>query len=165
MCRRDGLDPGVWTSVDPARLVVPLDTHVARHLRQDAALGDAARLADELDGDLRLDRLVEPHLVEVDVRDAAAERILLVRLEDRVVRGLLAVEDDVEDRVQAARPAERAPELALLDAEGVRGLAAPVQDARDEPLLPQPPRLRRTAALAVLDLQPDPFAGHSGGRV
>ena len=33
MCRRDGLDPGVWTCVDPARLVVPLDTHVARIAR------------------------------------------------------------------------------------------------------------------------------------
>ncbi|MCE9634912.1 MAG: DUF2400 domain-containing protein [Planctomycetes bacterium] len=30
MCRRDQLDPGPWTSVDPARLVVPLDVHVAR---------------------------------------------------------------------------------------------------------------------------------------
>jgi len=33
MCRDDGLDPGVWTCVDPARLVVPLDTHVARIAR------------------------------------------------------------------------------------------------------------------------------------
>ena len=30
MCRNDGLDPGIWTHVDPSRLVVPLDTHVAR---------------------------------------------------------------------------------------------------------------------------------------
>ena len=103
--------------------------------------------------------------MQVDVGDAAAERILLVGLEDRVVRGLLAVEDDVEDRVQPAGPRERAPELALLDAEGMRRLPAPVEDARNEPLPPQPPRLRRTAALAVLDLQPDPFAGHSGAQV
>ncbi len=33
MCRRDGLDPGPWTSIDPARLVIPLDTHVARIAR------------------------------------------------------------------------------------------------------------------------------------
>jgi uncharacterized protein (TIGR02757 family) len=33
MCRRDGLDPGVWTSIDPSRLVVPLDTHVSRIAR------------------------------------------------------------------------------------------------------------------------------------
>jgi uncharacterized protein (TIGR02757 family) len=30
MVRRDGLDFGVWTRVSPARLVVPLDTHVIR---------------------------------------------------------------------------------------------------------------------------------------
>src|SRR5207237_6262870 len=29
MVRRDALDLGVWTRVSPARLVVPLDTHVA----------------------------------------------------------------------------------------------------------------------------------------
>ena len=30
MVRRDALDLGVWTRVSPARLVVPLDTHVIR---------------------------------------------------------------------------------------------------------------------------------------
>src|SRR2546422_11520057 len=30
MVRRDGLDLGVWTRVSPAKLVVPLDTHVIR---------------------------------------------------------------------------------------------------------------------------------------
>lgn len=30
MVRRDAVDPGGWNSVDPARLVVPLDTHMAR---------------------------------------------------------------------------------------------------------------------------------------
>lgn len=35
MCRRDCLDPGYWEGlVDPARLVVPLDTHVARVSRE-----------------------------------------------------------------------------------------------------------------------------------
>ena len=71
-------------------------------LREHAALLDAGGLADELDGHARLDRLVEPHLVQVDVRELAADRILLVVLEDRRVRRLLAVEDDVEDRVQTA---------------------------------------------------------------
>jgi len=28
MVRRDGVDLGVWRSVDPARLVIPLDAHV-----------------------------------------------------------------------------------------------------------------------------------------
>src|SRR6201988_3559659 len=30
MVRRDALDLGVWTRVSPAKLVVPLDTHVIR---------------------------------------------------------------------------------------------------------------------------------------
>jgi uncharacterized protein (TIGR02757 family) len=33
MCRRDQLDPGPWTRIDPARLVIPLDVHVARIAR------------------------------------------------------------------------------------------------------------------------------------
>lgn len=37
MCRRDAVDPGPWTlgptSVDPSRLVIPLDVHVARIAR------------------------------------------------------------------------------------------------------------------------------------
>lgn len=43
MVRRDALDPGYWHGqVDPARLVVPLDTHVARVGRE---LGFTARKA------------------------------------------------------------------------------------------------------------------------
>ena len=30
MVRRDALDLGVWTRVSPAKLIVPLDTHVIR---------------------------------------------------------------------------------------------------------------------------------------
>ena len=33
MVRRDDVDPGGWTTVDPARLVMPLDTHVHRTAR------------------------------------------------------------------------------------------------------------------------------------
>ena len=40
----------------------------------DAAFLDAFRLADELDDDLRLDRLVEPDLLEVDVEEAGPRR-------------------------------------------------------------------------------------------
>src|SRR5205814_7300952 len=77
-----------------------LDRDLADDLRGDAALGDADRLADQLDHDPRLDRLVEAHLLEVDVRESALHRVLLVLLEDRRARGVLAVEGDVEDRVQ-----------------------------------------------------------------
>ena len=48
-----------------------LDADLARDLLDDATLLRAGGLADELDGDRRLDRLVEPHLVEVDVRQRA----------------------------------------------------------------------------------------------
>ncbi len=30
MVRRDEIDPGCWRSVDPSRLIVPMDTHMAR---------------------------------------------------------------------------------------------------------------------------------------
>ena len=30
MARRDEVDPGCWTAIDPRRLVVPMDTHMAR---------------------------------------------------------------------------------------------------------------------------------------
>ena len=63
-----------------------LDGDLAADLREHAALGDADRLADQLHDDLRLDRLVEPHLLKVDVDDPAAHRMLLVLLEDRGVR-------------------------------------------------------------------------------
>ncbi|MCL5280655.1 MAG: TIGR02757 family protein [Planctomycetes bacterium] len=33
MVRRDEVDPGLWTRIDPARLVVPMDVHMARLCR------------------------------------------------------------------------------------------------------------------------------------
>lgn len=33
MVRRDAIDPGPWTGVDPACLIVPMDTHMARTCR------------------------------------------------------------------------------------------------------------------------------------
>jgi uncharacterized protein (TIGR02757 family) len=56
MCRKDGLDPGVWTSIGPARLVVPLDTHVARIARYVGLLRRRSadwRAALEVTGELR----------------------------------------------------------------------------------------------------------------
>ena len=66
-----------------------LDRDLARDLLQRAALADARRVgsADELDADRRLDRPVEPHDDEVDVGDAAADRVALELLEDRGPRG------------------------------------------------------------------------------
>src|SRR5439155_2487742 len=44
-----------------------LDVDLALYLREHTALLDAGRLADQLDGDARLDRLVESYLVQIDV--------------------------------------------------------------------------------------------------
>ena len=90
-------------------------------------------LADELDDDGRLDRLVEPHLLEVEVVDLPADRIDLVVLEDRRVRRLLALEHDVEDRVQSGGAGQHAAELALGHGDRVRLVPAPVEDAGDHP--------------------------------
>ena len=51
-----------------------LDVYLARDLREHAALLDAGALADELDDDRGLDRLVEPDLLQVDV-DRSCPRI------------------------------------------------------------------------------------------
>ena len=56
MCRRDRMDPGPWTSVDPSRLVVPLDTHVARIARYTGLLRRATsdwKAAEEVTAALR----------------------------------------------------------------------------------------------------------------
>jgi uncharacterized protein (TIGR02757 family) len=34
MVRRDGVDPGIWKGISPSRLIIPLDTHVARVSRE-----------------------------------------------------------------------------------------------------------------------------------
>jgi uncharacterized protein (TIGR02757 family) len=44
MARRDGVDTGAWRGLDPSRLVLPLDTHVARIAR---ALGILRRKSDD----------------------------------------------------------------------------------------------------------------------
>src|SRR5262249_52004912 len=113
-----------------------LDVHLARDLGERAALLHAGRLvaADELDDHRGLDRLVEPHLLEVDVDDGASDRVLLEVLEDRRARGLLALEDDVEDRVHPRPARAPPPQLALRNRDRVRRLAASVDDTRNEAL-------------------------------
>ena len=118
----------------------------------------------QLHRDRGVDRLVEPDLLQVDVRDAAAHLVDLVLLEDRRVRLARAVDLDVEDRVEARRAGERAAQLALRDGDRDR-LAAAVEHARDEPLLAQAARLARAEPLALGDDQLGALSGHSGGGV
>ena len=143
-----------------------LDRDLAQRLGKDTALAHARRVvpAVKLDGHRSLDRLVEPHLLQVDVRDAAPHGIDLVLLEDRRVRRALAVDLDVEDRVQAGGARERAAQLTLGDADGDR-LAVSVEDARNEPLLAQAARLGRAETFALYDDELGAFSGHSGAGV
>ena len=86
-----------------------LDVDLARDLLEDATLLDTGRLANELHGDRGLNRLIEPNLVEIDVRDEALDRVPLVVLEHRVVRGRLPVEDDINDRVKPRSAGQSGP--------------------------------------------------------
>ena len=139
-----------------------LDVQLALDERDDAALLGALGLADELDDDGRLDRLVEPHLAEVDVGDRAAHRILLVLGEDRRMHRLLTLEDDVEDGVQPRLPGHRPAQGALGHRDRAR-LAVPVEHAGNHALRAQAPRMARATLLALLNLELDSVAGHGGG--
>ncbi len=99
--------------------------------------------------------------MQVDVRDAAADLVQLVVLENRRVRGACAVDLDVEDRMQAGGTRQGAPELAFLDGDRDR-LAAPVEHAGDEAAAPQTARFAGTEVLARLDDQLCAFSSHSG---
>jgi uncharacterized protein (TIGR02757 family) len=62
MVRRDGLDLGVWTRVSPARLVVPLDTHVIR-------VGRCLRLTEYTSPGWRMARDITTSLRRLDADD------------------------------------------------------------------------------------------------
>jgi hypothetical protein len=81
------------------------------------------------------------------------------------VSRLLALEHDVEDRVKAALAGEHPPQLTLGYADRMRLLAAAVEDARDESLAAEAPRIGRAARLALLHLQLDSFACHFRRRM
>jgi len=56
MIRRDAIDPGGWTRVSPARLVIPLDTHtirVGRCLRLTSYVSPGWRMAADITATLR----------------------------------------------------------------------------------------------------------------
>jgi hypothetical protein len=99
------------------------------------------------------------------VEQPASRRIELIVLEHCMVSAALALEDDVEDRMQAVIARQRLPQFALLDAEGVRVIAVPVEDSGDESARAKTPRGGAAAQLAFLDVQPDALVRHSGGQV
>ena len=131
---------------------------LTRHLREDTAgVLHADGLTDEMDDDGRLDRLVEPHLPEIDVRDGAANRIALEMGQHRRMHGLLALDDHVEDRVEPRRAGNGRSKIPLGDEDRAR-VALPVEDAGHEPGRAQAPRVARPALLALLHLELEPFA-------
>ena len=119
-----------------------------------------SRISDELDDDIRLDRLVEPHLVQVDVQEPGARRIELIVLDDRVMGFLLPLENDVQDGVQTVVAGERLAQLPLLDAEGLCLVAVSVENARNQALLAQAPRGRAPVRFPRLHLQLDSLSCH-----
>jgi uncharacterized protein (TIGR02757 family) len=62
MVRRDALDLGVWTRVSPAKLIVPLDTHVIR-------VGRCLRLTDYISPGWRMARDITASLRKLDPLD------------------------------------------------------------------------------------------------
>ncbi len=95
----------------------------------------ATSAALELDRDLGLDRLVEPHLLQVDVLEAAAHGVQLLLL-DHDRDGFAALDLEVEQRRAFA---EDVAHVAFGDLEGPRLGAAAVDDAGHEALAAQAP--------------------------
>ena len=109
-----------------------------------------------------MDRLVEPNLAQVDVRDRAADRILLILGENRRMHGRLALDDDVEDRVKPRRAGHRRAKLPLGNDDRAR-VTLPVQNARDEALRAEAPGATRAEILALANFELQPVSRHGGG--
>lgn len=80
MIRRDAVDPGPWAGLDPARLLVPLDTHMHRISRQ---LGFTTRNA----ADLRTVQEVTGAFRTLNPEDPVRYDFALTRLGIQRVRG------------------------------------------------------------------------------
>ena len=101
-----------------------------QHLVDHAALaGHQLGLALEVDGDLDVDRLVQVDPDEVDVEHVAAHGVALHVLHQR--GRAVAVDLEVDDRVQALLGDERGAQLPPLDREGDGVGPQAVDDAGD----------------------------------
>jgi hypothetical protein len=60
---------------------------------------------------------------------------------------------------------QHAAQLALVNGDRMRLVASAVEDARDQPVLAQAPRLAGAPLLALLHLETNSFSGHTGGEV
>ena len=138
------------------------DVELARDERQHAARLRADRLADELDDDRRVDRLIQANLAQVDVRDGAADRILLILGENRRMHGRLTLDHDVENRVEPRRARHDRAKLPLRNDDRAR-VTLPVQNAGDEALRAEAPGVTRAEFLALANFELQPLSRHGGG--
>src|SRR3984885_1239246 len=126
-----------------------LDRQLARDLLEHTALLDAGRVlsADQVEHHGSADRLVKSDAQHVDVDRHAADRVAGQLLDDHG-RGAGAVDAELEHR---ARVLEGVAQLPLIDLEGDRILATPVDDSGDAAGTPQATRRTRSRDLAALD--------------
>jgi uncharacterized protein (TIGR02757 family) len=73
MVRRTAPDLGLWTFVDPAKLVMPLDTHVHR-------IATFLGLSDRKSGDWKAARAITDRLAKFDPADPVRYDFALCRL-------------------------------------------------------------------------------------
>ncbi len=94
--RSDALDFGIWKEVDPAKLIIPLDTHVAR-IAKNIGLTSRAnpdwKMAEEVTGRLRELDARDPvkydfALCRLGILDKCPKRLDLVRCKSCLIREL-----------------------------------------------------------------------------
>ena len=115
--------------------------------------------AEQLDLHLGLDRDVESHLLEVEVKELIADRMALLLLDHHRLR-LVTVEDQVE---HGAALGEHPPRLAFGHLKRPRVLAAAVDHAGNEAVATHPPADTRAELGALGDLQGFAIGGHGDG--
>ena len=114
----------------------------------------------ELDHDIRLDRLVEFDLLQVDVAERAAHRVQLLLLDHDRAR-FAAVDREIEQRGALG---DHVADVAFGHLEGGRLGAAGVDDAGDEPLAAHAASVAGTEVGARGDVQSGACIGHRVGQ-
>jgi hypothetical protein len=94
------------------------------------------------------------------MQESALDGMALVVLEDRRVRFLLLADDYVEDCVRPVLAGERVAQLRLGHDECTRLECAPVENARNQPLLAQAPIGSATALRSFLKLELYSLSSH-----